>query len=376
MSNVKLVAREDEFEYSDSGKDIGVIEKVSKRAYADITNATVQKVYLHSQQQPIFLYDVKLVTRNLYLYDVPAFFSKNDISVLEIGDTVMVDYMSSPPCREPFIVNTVNLYPGQAAVSFQTSVPVNEGERLIQTSKGNSIHLRQDGAVCITGGYVLENNEEGHYYSDNPFHLVLGGRQGMMKETGNPVRFTVMDKLGVIFQSDNAGALVTRRVKTFQSSNDSYETISETKNVSVGVDSELDAYRTGDYNLEVQRDGDEYFGQGLDIKVGDSSKGDKRQFAPLTITVAKAITIESKNGEITVKNNGRSITLTEAGEIKIGDPTSSTEPLVLGFKMLNWLAGLYSWATAVGSAVGVPPAALGVNLPLTTDLLSQKNTTD
>lgn len=375
MSNVKLVSREDEFEYSDSGKDIGVIEKVSKRAYADITNETVKKVYFHSQEQPIMVYDVKLVTRNLYLYDVPAFFSKNDITVLEEGDTVMIDYMASPPCREPFIVNTVNLYPGQAGVSFQTSVPVNVGERLIQTSKGNSVHLRADGAVCITGGYVLDEKEEGHYYADNPFHIILGGRQGTMTETGNPARFTIMDKLGVILQSDNSGAVVLRHHNLFQSSNNSNEKASETKNVSVGVDSDIDTYRTGQYNSQVHKTGTEYFGEGLTINVGDSSRAGDLQSAPLTVTVAKAITIESKNGAVTVKNNGRSITLTEDGMIKIGDPTSSTEPLVLGSKLLTALAAIYAWGTAVGSAIGVPLAGFMPEAP-GPSMLSQKNKTD
>lgn len=372
QNNYVLQSRDDEFVYSNDGKEMGVIMAVKTGTAANITNESLKKIYLHSQNIPIRLYDVKLISRDNWFYDIPAFLGKNDITIFEEGDMVLIDYLASPPARQPFIVSSVQMFTKQQTEAGGTP-PINSGERYIQTSQGNSIHLRNDGGVVITGGYSLNapDGSAGNYRVDNPFHFVMGGYQGVAWETGKPIRITLQDKLGSILRVDNDGTLLFSRPDIKTQATTTEETISSSKTTVVGVIADKDESR-GVYNLAVGQTGDEYFGQGLDIKVGDSSKGDKRQSAPLTITVAKDIIIESKNGDITVKNNGRSITLTEAGEIKIGDP-SATEPLVLGFKMLQFIGALYADVVKVSAVLGIPTTA---DPGLLSQMLSKKNTTD
>jgi len=374
QNNYVLQSRDDEFIYSNDGKEIGIIMAVKTGTAANLTNENLKKVYLHSQDIPIRLYDVKLISRDNWFYDIPAFLGKNDITIFEEGDMVLIDYLASPPARQPFIVSSVQMFTKQETEAGGTP-PINSGERYIQTSCGNSIHLRNDGGVVITGGYSLNapDGSAGNYRVDNPFHFVIGGHQGVAWETGKPIRITLQDKLGSVFRVDNEGTLLFNRPDIKTQATTTEESISSSKTTVVGMVADKDESR-GIYNLVVGKEGKEYFGERLSIEVGDSSKGDNRQSAPLTITVAKDITIESKNGDVTVKNNGRSITLTEAGEIKIGDP-SATEPLVLGSKLLNLLSQIYAWGTVAGSAVGVPINTFVVPPP-GPDMLSLKNKTN
>lgn len=87
----------------------------------------------------------------------------------------------------------------------------------------------------------------------------------------------------------------------------------------------------GDIVIETNKDYKIYVGKDGEIEI----KGD------LDINVA---------GDLSIKNNNTIIT---SNEIKLGS-IDAKQPFVLGFKLLSYLAKLYSWACQVGSIIGVP----------------------
>lgn len=372
-SNYILQATYGESVYSPIGKELGMVLNVVVEPSANITDKNLRAIYPLSQNQPVRLYDVRLVTRGTIFYGVPAFLGKNDVTVFEEGDMVLIDYLASPPTRMPFIYASVELSPkNQTAIG--NIPPVSSGERYIQTSINNSVHLRNDGGVVITGGYNLpapDGTNDGTY--DNPFFFIIGGFQGVSSETGNPVRITLQDKLGPVFQVDNMGTLVFTRgsVETYASISE--EHIMNNKSITVGAASTSDTGRIGTYSIAVGKTGTETFGEGLSITVGKSG-GTANQNASFNLEVANQAIIDAHNGKskLTIGSDGKIIV--SADNVLIGG-TDASEPLVMGYKLLTWLAQLYAWGTAVGGIVGLPPASAGCSLPDNT-LLSQKNTTD
>lgn len=81
------------------------------------------------------------------------------------------------------------------------------------------------------------------------------------------------------------------------------------------------------------------------------------------------VTLDDENKEVTIDSTSDQIIMSSSG-IKVGS-SSSSQPLVLGYQILSWLASLYGDVVKMGGVLGIPPATQ----PPTSTLLSQRHKT-
>jgi len=95
----------------------------------------------------------------------------------------------------------------------------------------------------------------------------------------------------------------------------------------------------------------------------------------MTVKIGKncTATLKEDNGQPQIEfgTKDRKIVLTP-DSIQIGSGTA-TQPLLLGNKVVSFLAGIYAWANAVGGAIGVPLAGFAPEAPTPTSLCNMKH---
>ena len=385
MSDVSFVLTRRELEFDETRRDVGIIQEIDVAPIVSPDDKDKQAVLAVSQPAPTQTYTVKLISRALVLRGVPAYLGKNDVTILEKDDVVIVEYLREN--GRPYIVGTKSDVYQLDMLSGWVADPVQIGGRLLQTRAGNGIHFRSDGGVVILAGDVTRDTEGNIQTRNIGQFLILGGRQGKVKVDGKDVdiRFSLESKLGQSLKVDALGNVYILGPTLDFSSSYLKTSVAEDEIKEVGVDVDTDSERTGNQTVIVHKKGDYTIGEELSLAVGDvdDAASQARKTAKATVSVAKQMTVKiGKNCTATLKeDNGqpqiefgtkdRKIVLTP-DSIQIGSGTA-TQPLLLGNKVVSFLAGIYAWANAVGGAIGVPLAGFAPEAPTPTSLCNMKH---
>lgn len=94
---------------------------------------------------------------------------------------------------------------------------------------------------------------------------------------------------------------------------------------------------------------------------------------PIAVMGARFKVSDLKDDEAEIATETDKIKMHKDG-INIGSDDSS-QPLVLGYKYLEYIAKVFNHLSAVGSAVGIPPMTFGLRAP-TKDQLSDRHKTE
>jgi hypothetical protein len=366
--------------------DIGIIDQVVKKPISEIDDEIQRKYQLESQYENVNLYNVKLVSRTGYLEEIPMLYQKNVIcppagpdGEHNIGDQVLVAYLKSH--SYPFILQTLTYDFVGARRGLRIPFEIDEDEHYITANKANFIHWRKDGAIVMRGSNVFEKQGLSSCY------MILGGEQGKSLTSENRIMFSFgIDQLGTILQADDMGNVFLNAQKKMNfNMPELAQMVTNMLNIFIGQETEKDDMRAGVYNLKAGKKITTYAGETVDHIVGDVNKTDNRHDATYSNKIAKKYTLQvGKEATLTIEmieEDGKTeLKLNTVGcEIKIDDVAKkitidrgsngkiyidesgvrigadgATQPLVLGWKLENWLS-MHTHTTTSPGAPTSPP---------------------
>jgi hypothetical protein len=304
------------------GKEIGIIRSVNATKFLNVTDKSLtdddKSALRYAQDLPNRTYNVELLTRPSRMYNsLPAYLGKNDVSILEIGDLVLIDYLGEN--KQPFIMQTINEFHGYSMMSGQTPTIPGPGERIIQTSAKNFVYWRNDGGIMVRS-----------FSPGNMCELLLGGGQGLSQLTGYQLVASLRDDNGPILHVDSNGTLCLHRTAIEMTSVNGREQCGESKTVDVGVDATTSGKdgRVGTYNLNVYKDRNDYVATEYVLEVGDA-KDDEPAIvnAKMSQFIAQKFSLVVGDNKAT-DESGRKLVLTmdsnndtqkKTFDVKVGD---------------------------------------------------------
>jgi len=319
--------------------DFGIVDEVVKKPISLISDEKIRVYHLEAFNEPLNLYNVEITTGG-YLREIPVLYPKNFIYPPKKGDQVLVSYLSKD--KFPFIFWPVTYDYRGARKSMRLSFPIDDDEIYLTANKANFIHIRKDGALVIRGADVFEEESMSNSY------FIIGGDQGKSKRTGNRIIMSMgVDQTGPIIQVDSEGNTILDAQDTmFQVAQTLRQFFGDSLKTLVGVETESDDTRKGLKDVWVGKQLIYYVGEELIIQVGDTTKDDNRKQATADVNVSKKLSVHAGGkdpGNLFLDENG----------FRIG-ADDAKQPLVLGWKLANWLQTHTHVSTSPGQPTSPP----------------------